>query len=430
MSEIVDIIARQILDSRGNPTIEVDAFLESGAFGRAAVPSGASTGKLEALELRDGDKKRYLGKGVLKAVEAVNDKIAPALIAYESLVQAEIDQVMIELDGTENKKELGANSILGVSMAVARASAEELGVPLYRYIGGLSANILPVPQFNIINGGVHADSGLDIQEFMIFPWGTDTFSESLRIGVEVYHSLKEILGGMGQSTSVGDEGGFAPRLAGNRKALDAIMKGIKNAGYTPGEDVAICLDSAASEFFKEGKYILASEDKKLTSKEMVAYYASLVDDYPIVSIEDGMAEDDWDGWAIMTNELGDRVQIVGDDIFVTNPQILSEGISKGVANSILIKLNQIGTITETLETIRLARRAGYGTVISHRSGETSDTIIADLAVATSAAQIKTGAPCRSERVAKYNQLLRIEEELDEEAVFLGQGCLRYPAVEE
>ncbi len=430
MSEIVDIIARQILDSRGNPTIEVDAFLESGAFGRAAVPSGASTGKLEALELRDGDKKRYLGKGVLKAVEAVNDKIAPALIAYESLVQAEIDQVMIELDGTENKKELGANSILGVSMAVARASAEELGVPLYRYIGGLSANILPVPQFNIINGGVHADSGLDIQEFMIFPWGTDTFSESLRIGVEVYHSLKEVLGGMGQSTSVGDEGGFAPRLAGNRKALDAIMKGIKNAGYTPGEDVAICLDSAASEFFKGGKYILASEDKKLTPKEMVAYYASLVDDYPIVSIEDGMAEDDWDGWAIMTNELGDRIQIVGDDIFVTNPQILSEGISKGVANSILIKLNQIGTITETLETIRLARRAGYGTVISHRSGETSDTIIADLAVATSAAQIKTGAPCRSERVAKYNQLLRIEEELDEEAVFLGQGCLRYPAVEE
>ncbi|MEE8319480.1 MAG: phosphopyruvate hydratase, partial [bacterium] len=413
MSEIVDIIARQILDSRGNPTIEVDAFLESGAFGRAAVPSGASTGKLEALELRDGDKKRYLGKGVLKAVEAVNDKIAPALIAYESLVQAEIDQVMIELDGTENKKELGANSILGVSMAVARASAEELGVPLYRYIGGLSANILPVPQFNIINGGVHADSGLDIQEFMIFPWGTDTFSESLRMGVEVYHSLKEILGGMGQSTSVGDEGGFAPRLAGNRKALDAIMKGIKNAGYTPGEDVAICLDSAASEFFKGGKYILASEDKKLTPKEMVAYYASLVDDYPIVSIEDGMAEDDWDGWAIMTNELGDRVQIVGDDIFVTNPHILSEGISKGVANSILIKLNQIGTITETLETIRLARRAGYGTVISHRSGETSDTIIADLAVATSAAQIKTGAPCRSERVAKYNQLLRIEEELDE-----------------
>ncbi len=430
MSEIVDIVARQILDSRGNPTIEVDAFLESGAFGRAAVPSGASTGKLEALELRDGDKKRYLGKGVLKAVEAVNDKIAPALIAYESLVQAEIDQVMIELDGTENKKELGANSILGVSMAVARASAEELGVPLYRYIGGLSANILPVPQFNIINGGVHADSGLDIQEFMIFPWGTDTFSESLRIGVEVYHSLKEILSGMGQSTSVGDEGGFAPRLAGNRKALDAIMKGIENAGYTPGEDVAICLDSAASEFFKGGKYILASEDKKLTPKEMVAYYASLVDDYPIVSIEDGMAEDDWDGWAIITSELGDRVQIVGDDVFVTNPLILSEGISKGVANSILIKLNQIGTITETLETIRLARRAGYGTVISHRSGETSDTIIADLAVATSAAQIKTGAPCRSERVAKYNQLLRIEEELDEEAVFLGQGCLRYPAVEE
>ncbi len=430
MSEIVDIVARQVLDSRGNPTIEVDAFLESGAFGRATVPSGASTGKLEALELRDGDKKRYMGKGVLKAVKAVNDKIAPALIAYESLVQAEIDQVMIELDGTESKKELGANAILGVSMAVARASADELGVPLYRYMGGLSANILPVPQMNIINGGVHADSGLDIQEFMIFPWGTDTFAESLRMGVEVYHNLKEILRGMGQSTSVGDEGGFAPRLAGNRKALDAIMKGIENAGYTPGEDVAICLDPAASEFFKGGKYILASEDKKLTPKEMVAYYASLVDDYPIVSIEDGMAEDDWDGWIMLTNELGDRVQIVGDDIFVTNPHILSEGIQKGVANAILIKLNQIGTVTETLETIRLARRAGYGTVISHRSGETSDTIIADLAVATSAAQIKTGAPCRSERVAKYNQLLRIEEELDEEAIFLGQGCLRYPAVEE
>ena len=430
MSEIVDIVARQVLDSRGNPTIEVDAFLESGAFGRATVPSGASTGKLEALELRDGDKKRYMGKGVLKAVKAVNDKIAPGLIAYESLVQAEIDQVMIELDGTESKKELGANAILGVSMAVARASADELGVPLYRYMGGLSANILPVPQMNIINGGVHADSGLDIQEFMIFPWGTDTFAESLRMGVEVYHNLKEILRGMGQSTSVGDEGGFAPRLAGNRKALDAIMKGIENAGYTPGEDVAICLDPAASEFFKGGKYILASEDKKLTPKEMVAYYASLVDDYPIVSIEDGMAEDDWDGWIMLTNELGDRVQIVGDDIFVTNPHILSEGIQKGVANAILIKLNQIGTMTETLETIRLARRAGYGTVISHRSGETSDTIIADLAVATSAAQIKTGAPCRSERVAKYNQLLRIEEELDEEAIFLGQGCLRYPAVEE
>ncbi len=430
MSEIVDIVARQVLDSRGNPTIEVDAFLESGAFGRAAVPSGASTGKLEALELRDGDKKRYMGKGVLKAVEVVNNKIAPALIAYESLLQAEIDQVMIELDGTENKNELGANAILGVSMAVARASADELGVPLYRYMGGLSANILPVPQMNIINGGVHADSGLDIQEFMIFPWGADTFAESLRIGVEVYHNLKEILRGMGQSTSVGDEGGFAPRLAGNRKALDAIMKGIENAGYTPGEDVAICLDPAASEFFKGGKYILASEEKKLTPKEMVAYYASLVDDYPIVSIEDGMAEDDWDGWITLTRELGDKVQIVGDDIFVTNPHILSEGIQKGVANAILIKLNQIGTMTETLETIRLARRAGYGTVISHRSGETSDTIIADLAVATSAAQIKTGAPCRSERVAKYNQLLRIEEELDEEAIFLGQGCLRYPAVEE
>lgn len=430
MSEIVDIVARQILDSRGNPTVEVDVYLESGAFGRAAVPSGASTGKREALELRDGDKKRYMGKGVLKAVAAVNDKIAPALVAYESLLQAEVDQAMIELDSTENKAELGANAILGVSMAVARASADELGVPLYRYIGGLSANILPVPQMNIINGGVHADSGLDIQEFMVCPWGTDTFAESLRMGAEVYHSLKALLSERGQPTAVGDEGGFAPRLEGNRKALDAIMKGIEKAGFTPGEDVAIFIDSAASEFFKKGKYVLASEGKELTSAQMVSYYVSLVDEYPIVSIEDGMAEDDWDGWALLTQELGDRVQIVGDDIFVTNPHILSEGIQKGVANAILIKLNQIGTLSETLETIRLARRANFGTVISHRSGETSDTIIADLAVATSAGQLKTGAPCRSERVAKYNQLLRIEEELGEEAIFLGQGCLKYPAAEE
>jgi len=375
-------------------------------------------------------RKGIVGKGVLKAVAAVNDKIAPALIAYESLLQAEVDQAMIELDSTENKTELGANAILGVSMAVARASADELGVPLYRYIGGLSANILPVPQMNIVNGGMHADSGLDIQEFMIFPWGTTSFAESLRMGAEVYHNLKALLSEMGQSTAVGDEGGFAPRLEGNRKALDAIVKGIEKAGFTPGEDVAICLDPAASEFFKKGKYVLASEGKELTPAQMVSYYASLVDDYPIVSIEDGMAEDDWDGWALLTQELGDRVQIVGDDIFVTNPHILSEGIQKGVANAILIKLNQIGTLSETLETIRLARRANYGTVISHRSGETSDTIIADLAVATSAAQLKTGAPCRSERVAKYNQLLRIEEELDEESIFLGQGCLKYPASEE
>jgi enolase len=430
MSEIIDIVARQILDSRGNPTVEVDVYLESGAFGRAAVPSGASTGKREALEMRDGDKKRYLGKGVTKAVEAVNDKIAPALVAYEALVQAEIDQVMIELDGTENKGDLGANAILGVSLAVARAAADELGLPLYRYIGGLSANILPVPMMNIINGGAHADSGLDIQEFMIFPWGADTFADSLRMGAEVFHHLRTILADMGQTTSVGDEGGFAPKLKGHREALDAIMKGIEAAGYSPGEDIAITLDPAASEFFKDGKYILSSEGKKLSPEKMVVYYSALVDDYPIVSIEDGMAEEDWDGWALMTGEMGDRVQIVGDDVFVTNPHILSEGIQKGIANAILIKLNQIGTLTETLETIRLARRAGYASVISHRSGETSDTTIADLAVATGTGQIKTGAPSRSERVAKYNQLLRIEEELDEEAIFLGQACLRYPAVED
>jgi len=429
MSEIADIFARQIIDSRANPTVEVDVYLESGAFGRAAVPSGASTGKREALEMRDGDKKRFLGRGVKKAIENINDKIAPALVAYEALAQAEIDQVMIELDGTENKSDLGANAILGVSMAVARAASDELGVPLYRYIGGLGANILPVPMMNIINGGAHADSGLDIQEFMIFPWGADTFAESLRMGVEVFHSLKEILSADGHSTSVGDEGGFAPRLDSNRKALDAIVKGIEAAGYRPGEDVAITLDPAASEFFKGGKYVLSSEGRKLSPKEMVAYYGELVDEYPIVSIEDGMAEDDWDGWALQTKELGDQIQIVGDDVFVTNPHILSEGIQKGVANSILIKLNQIGTLTETLETIRLARRAGYSSVISHRSGETSDTFIADLAVAVGTAQIKTGAPSRSERVAKYNQLLRIEEELDEEAFFLGQACLRYPAVD-
>ncbi len=430
MSEIADIYARQILDSRGNPTVEVDVYLESGAFGRAAVPSGASTGKKEALEIRDGDKKRFLGKGVTTAVESVNDRIAPALIAYEGLEQSEVDQVMIELDGTENKSDLGANAILGVSMAVARAAADELGVPLYRYIGGLSANILPVPMLNVVNGGVHADSGLDIQEFMIFPWGADVFADSLRMGVEVFHNLKAILSEMGHAVSVGDEGGFAPRLPGNRAALDAILKGIEVAGFRPGEDVAICLDAAASEFYRDGVYVLGSEGKELSPEQMVDYYTDLVNSYPIVSIEDGMAEDDWDGWALLTEKLGGQVQIVGDDIFVTNIQILSEGISKGVANSILIKLNQIGTVTETLETIRLARRAGYSSVISHRSGETCDTFIADLAVAMGTGQIKTGAPSRSERVAKYNQLLRIEEELDEEAFFLGQACLRYPAVEE
>jgi enolase len=430
MSEIADIFARQILDSRGNPTVEVDVYLESGAFGRAAVPSGASTGKREALEIRDDDKKRFLGKGVTKAVEAVNDRISPALIAYEALAQSEVDQVMIELDGTENKSDLGANAILGVSMAVARAAADELGVPLYRYIGGLSANILPVPMMNVINGGVHADSGLDIQEFMIFPWGADVFADSIRMGVEVFHHLKKILSEMGQAVSVGDEGGFAPRLESNRSALDAILKGIEAAGFRPGEDVAICLDAAASEFYRDGVYVLESEGKELSPEKMVDYYAELVNNYPIVSIEDGMAEDDWDGWSLLTERLGGQYQIVGDDVFVTNIHILSEGISRGVANAILIKLNQIGTVTETLETIRLARRAGYSSVISHRSGETCDTFIADLAVATGSGQIKTGAPSRSERVAKYNQLLRIDEELDEEAFFLGQACLRYPAVED
>lgn len=430
MSEIADIFARQILDSRGNPTVEVDVYLESGAFGRAAVPSGASTGKREALEIRDGDKKRFLGRGVLRAVEAVNDRISPALLAYEALEQSEVDQVMIELDGTENKSDLGANAILGVSMAVARAAADELGVPLYRYIGGLAANILPVPMMNIINGGAHADSGLDIQEFMIFPWGADVYADSLRMGVEVFHNLKAILKEMGQAVSVGDEGGFAPRLSGNRAALDAIVKGIEAAGYRPGEDVTICLDAAASEFYKDGVYVLASEGRELSPEQMVDYYAEIVNNYPVVSIEDGMAEDDWDGWALLTERLGDRIQIVGDDVFVTNINILSDGISKGVANAILIKLNQIGTVTETLETIRMARRAGYASVISHRSGETCDTFIADLAVATGTGQIKTGAPSRSERVSKYNRLLRIEEELDEEALFLGQGALRYPAAEE
>ncbi len=430
MSGIVEIFARQILDSRGNPTVEVDVRLAGGGFGRAAVPSGASTGKREALELRDGDKGIYLGKGVLKAVEAVNTRIAPILQGVEGLDQARVDQMMIELDATENKSDLGANAILGVSMAVVRAAADELGVPLYRYIGGLTANILPVPMMNIINGGVHADSGLDVQEFMIFPWGAENFADSLRMGTEVFHALKGILREKGLGTSVGDEGGFAPRLQGHRAALDVLVTAIGKAGYRPGEDVAICMDAAASEFFKDGHYVLGSENKKLDPDEMAAYWVDLVDSYPIVSIEDGMSEEDWDGWGVLTEALEDRVQLVGDDIFVSQSAVLSEGIAQGVANAILIKLNQVGSVTETLETIRLARQAGYNTVISHRSGETEDSTIADLAVATGAGQIKTGAPCRSERVAKYNQLLRIEEELEEEAVFLGTAALRFPEAEE
>jgi enolase len=430
MSGIVEVFARQILDSRGNPTVEVDVRLAGGGFGRAAVPSGASTGKREALELRDGEKGIYLGRGVLKAVEAVNTRIAPVLQGVEGLDQARVDQMMIELDATENKADLGANAILGVSMAVVRAAADELGVPLYRYIGGLTANILPVPMMNVINGGVHADSGLTVQEFMIFPWGAQSFSDSLRMGVEVFHALKGILKDKGQSTSVGDEGGFAPRLPGHRAALDVLVAAIEKAGFRPGEDVAICLDAAASEFFKDGHYILKSEDKKLDPDAMAAYWVDLADSYPIVSIEDGMSEEDWDGWGVLTEALEDRVQLVGDDLFVTQSAVLSEGIAQGVANAILIKLNQVGSVTETLETIRLARQAGYNTVISHRSGETEDSIIADLAVATGAGQIKTGGPCRSERVAKYNQLLRIEEELEEEAVFLGTAALRFPEAEE
>ncbi len=431
MSSIVELFARQIIDSRGNPTVEVDVRLSSGSFGRAAVPSGASTGKREALELRDGDKSRWMGKGVLKAVEAVNTRIAPVLQGVEALDQGRVDQMMIELDGTENKGDLGANAILGVSLAVAKAAADEIGLPLYRYIGGLSANVLPVPMMNIINGGVHADSGLDIQEFMIFPWGAETFSDSLRMGAEVFHSLKAVLKEAGQSTSVGDEGGFAPRLPGHKAALDMILKGIEKAGYRPGEDVAICLDAAASEFFNDGYYILGSEKgKKLDPEGMAAYWTDLVNQYPIVSIEDGMAEEDWDGWALLTEALEDRVQLVGDDLFVTQSAILSEGIANGIANAILIKLNQVGSLSETLDTMRLARQAGYNCVISHRSGETEDAFIADLAVATGAGQIKTGAPCRSERVAKYNQLLRIEEELGEEAMFLGSAALRFPEVEE
>ncbi len=417
MIAIAAIKARQILDSRGNPTVEVDLTLEDGVMGRAAVPSGASTGEHEALELRDCDKSYYDGKGVNKAVKNVNDLIAPELIGSDAEDQEELDEKMIKLDGTPNKGRLGANAILGVSIAAARAVAKHYRMPLFRYIGGAHSRLLPVPMMNILNGGEHADNNLDLQEFMIFPLGAKCFAEGLRMGAETFHTLKAILKGKGLSTSVGDEGGFAPDLENHEQAIELIIEAIKKAGYKPGQDIFIALDAAASTFYKDGKYVLASEKKKLGSKEMIDLYAGWIDKYPIRSVEDGLAEDDWDGWKEMTKKLGGKVQIVGDDLFVTNTERLKRGIEIGVANSILIKLNQIGTLSETLEAINVAHRAGYTTVISHRSGETEDTTISDLAVATNAGQIKTGSLCRSERVAKYNRLLRIEEILGSSAAY-------------
>jgi enolase len=422
MSEIVDVYAREILDSRGNPTVEVEVYLESGAMGRAAVPSGASTGEREALELRDGDADRYLGKGVLKAVDNVNNNIAAELLGWDSSDQAGIDQKLIELDGTETKSSLGANAMLGVSLACARATAEELGLSLYQYIGGTNARELPLPMLNILNGGAHADNNVDIQEFMIMPAGAGSFKEALRMSTEIFHTLKKVLKGRGYNTSVGDEGGFAPNLKSNEEALEVIIEAIKQAGYKPGEDVLLALDVAASELYEDGKYTLANEAQPVKSPaELVAFYEDLVNRYPIISIEDGMAENDWDGWQLLTEKLGKRIQIVGDDLYVTNTKILREGIEKGIANSILIKLNQIGTLTETLDAIEMAKRAGYTAVVSHRSGETEDTTIADLVVATNAGQIKTGSACRTDRVCKYNQLLRIEDELGETGCFNGRG---------
>jgi enolase len=422
MSAIVDVIAREIIDSRGNPTVEADVLLESGVIGRAAVPSGASTGSKEAMELRDGDKQRYLGKGVLQAVENVNTEICETIIGLDAEEQSFIDRTLIDLDGTENKSRLGANAILAVSLAVAKAAAEESGLPLYRYLGGAGPMQLPVPMMNIINGGAHANNNIDVQEFMIIPAGAESFREALRCGAEVFHALKKILDGKGMTTTVGDEGGFAPNLPSNEAALQLIVEAIEAAGYTPGTDVVIGVDCASSEFYKNGKYHLESEGLELTSAQFTDYLAAWCDKYPIISIEDGMAEDDWDGWAILTERLGKSVQLVGDDLFVTNAKILREGIKRGVANSILIKVNQIGTLTETFEAIETAKRAGYTVVISHRSGETEDTTIADLAVATNALQIKTGSMSRSDRIAKYNQLLRIEEELGDSTSYAGRDA--------
>jgi enolase len=419
MSKIKNVKAREILDSRGNPTVEVDVVLDNGILGRAAIPSGASTGSKEAVELRDDDKKRYLGKGVLKAVNNVNEIIASKLIGEDPRNQKDIDNFMINLDGTENKAKLGANAILGVSIAVAKAAAQDKGVPVYKYLGGDDAQRLPIPFFNILNGGKHADNNVDIQEFMIAPIGAKSFKEALRMGAETYHNLKAVLKSKGLNTAVGDEGGFAPNLSSNEEAVQFIISAVEKAGYQPGADISIVLDPAASEFYQDGKYILKADNSRLSSEEMVKYYANLISKYPIISIEDGLAEDDWDGWQILTKELGEKIQLTGDDIFVTNPMILAQGIKKGIANSILIKLNQIGTLTETLDTVGMAKRTGYTCVFSHRSGETEDSFLADITVATNAGQLKTGAPARSERLAKYNQLLRIEEELGEKSIFRG-----------
>jgi enolase len=420
MSAIVDVVAREILDSRGNPTVEADVLLESGVMGRAAVPSGASTGSREAIELRDGDAARYLGKGTLTAVENVNTEISEAVIGLDAEEQAFIDKAMCDLDGTDNKSRLGANAILAVSMAVAKAAAEEAGLPLYRYFGGSGSMMMPVPMMNVVNGGAHANNNLDIQEFMILPVGATSFREALRCGAEVFHHLKKLIDKRGYPTTVGDEGGFAPNVSGNDEAIELILKAVEAAGYTPGQDVALGLDCAASEFFKDGKYVLSSEKMELTSAAMADYLETLVNKYPIVSIEDGMAEGDWDGWKLLNDKLGKKIQIVGDDLFVTNPKILKEGIARGVANSILIKVNQIGTLTETFAAVEMAKRAAWTNVISHRSGETEDSTIADIAVGLNAGQIKTGSLSRSDRVAKYNQLLRIEEDLGDTVTYPGR----------
>ncbi len=424
MTIIVEVIGREILDSRGNPTVEVDVVLESGAFGRAAVPSGASTGAHEAHELRDGDDSRYMGKGVLQAVEVINGEIATTLEGLDALEQRSIDNILIRLDGTPNKKRLGANAILGVSMAIAKAAADALDIPLYRYIGGTAAHVLPVPMMNIINGGEHADNPIDFQEFMIMPVSADNIKHAVQMGAEVFHTLKKDLQAAGHNTSVGDEGGFAPNIGSTDEALQFIMKAIEKAGFKPGEDIFLGLDSASTEFFENGKYNLKGEDKVLSSDEMVQYYVDLVDKYPIISIEDGMAEDDWEGWKAMTVALGDKCQLVGDDLFVTNVERLKRGIDEDIANSILIKVNQIGTLSETLDAVNMAQRAGMTAVISHRSGETEDTTISDLAVATNAGQIKTGSLSRTDRIAKYNQLIRIEEELADMAVYAGKSILK------
>ena len=426
MSNIAEIRGRQVLDSRGNPTVEAEVWLDDGSVGRAIVPSGASTGEREAIELRDGDKQNYLGKGVLKAVENVNGEIADALGGFDAADQRTLDQKMIELDGTENKGRLGANAILSVSMAAARAAANYFELPLYRYLGGAGANTLPTPMMNILNGGAHADNNVDFQEFMVMPVGAESFSEALRWGVEVFHTLKGVLKKRGYNTAVGDEGGFAPSVKSNVEAIEVVLEAIQQAGYKPGEEIAIALDPAASEFYQDGKYVFKKSDKSSkSSEEMVRFWAKWANDYPIVSLEDGLAENDWEGWALLTKELGGKIQLVGDDLFVTNASILRDGIEKGIANSILIKLNQIGTVSETLDAIDLARRNRYTSIISHRSGESEDTFIADLAVATGAGQIKTGSASRTDRVAKYNQLLRIEEELGNGARFLGLTSLNY-----